>query len=132
MEFPQNLHYTKDHEWIEYDPNTKIAKIGITEYAQDKLGDIVHVELPQEGATISANDAFGSVESVKAVSDIYTPFEGKVKEVNTLLEDSPELVNEDPYGEAWMITLEITDPSVMKGLMDAKAYQTFLETAEEA
>lgn len=131
MEFPENLHYTEDHEWIEYDPKTKIAKIGITEYAQEKLGDVVHVELPGEGVQIAAQESFGSVESVKAVSDIYTPFGGKIKDANTLLEDSPELVNEDPYGEAWMITMEVTDASKLSGLMNAKAYQAFLESADE-
>ena len=98
MEFPEQLRYTKDHEWVEYDPKSKIAKIGITEYAQEKLGDVVHVELPDEESTVKAEESFGSVESVKAVSDIYSPVAGKIVEINTLLEDSPELVNEDPYG----------------------------------
>jgi glycine cleavage system H protein len=131
MEFPENLRYTEDHEWIEFDPKTKIAKIGITEYAQEKLGDVVHVELPEEGIQTKAAESFGSVESVKAVSDVYTPVGGKVLEVNTSLEDSPELINEDPYGEAWMITLEVSDSSGLDKLMTAKQYQEFVESDED-
>lgn len=131
MEFPDQLRYTKDHEWIEYDPKTKIAKIGITEYAQEKLGDVVHVDLPGEGTHVKAQESFGSVESVKAVSDVYTPVDGTVKEVNTSLEDSPELVNEDPYGEAWMITMEVKNAGDLDELMDAKQYQQFIESDED-
>lgn len=131
MEFPEQLRYTEDHEWVEFDPKTKIAKIGITEYAQEKLGDVVHVELPEEGTIAKVADAFGSVESVKAVSDIYTPVGGKIIEINTSLEDSPELVNEDPYGEAWMITVEVSDASGLDKLMTAKQYQEFVESDED-
>jgi glycine cleavage system H protein len=131
MEFPEQLRYTKDHEWIEYDPKSKIAKIGITEYAQEKLGDVVHVELPGEGTQVKAQESFGSVESVKAVSDIYTPVDGKIIEINTSLEDTPELVNEDPYGEAWMITVEVKDASGIDALMTADQYQKFIESDEE-
>ena len=131
MEFPETLRYTKDHEWVEFDPKTKIAKIGITEYAQEKLGDVVHVELPEEESQIKAAESFGSVESVKAVSDVYSPVSGKVVEINTSLEDSPELVNEDPYGEAWMISVSVTDASALDGLMDADAYQKFIESDED-
>lgn len=131
MEFPEQLRYTKDHEWIEYDPKSKVAKIGITEYAQEKLGDVVHVELPEEESQIKAAESFGSVESVKAVSDIYSPVTGKVMEINTLLEDSPELVNEDPYGEAWMIAVSVTDASGIDALMTAKQYQDFIESDED-
>lgn len=131
MEFPDHLRYTKDHEWVEYDSKTKIAKIGITEYAQDKLGDVVHVELPTEGAEIAPEESFGSVESVKAVSDIYTPFGGKVQEINTLLQETPETVNEDPYGEAWMITMQVTDTGKLSELMSAKEYEEYLEASEE-
>jgi glycine cleavage system H protein len=131
MEFPQQLRYTEDHEWVEYDPKTKIAKIGITEYAQEKLGDVVHVELPQEGLQVKAAESFGSVESVKAVSDIYTPVGGKVIEINTSLEDSPELVNEDPYGEAWMITMEVSDVAGYDKLMSAAQYEKFVESDED-
>jgi glycine cleavage system H protein len=131
MEFPAQLRYTEDHEWVEFDTKTKIAKIGITEYAQEKLGDVVHVELPAEGFMAKQAESFGSVESVKAVSDIYTPVGGKVVEVNTSLLDSPELVNEDPYGEAWMIAVEVSDASGLDKLMTAEQYQEFIESAEE-
>ncbi len=131
MEFPQQLRYTEDHEWVEYDPKTKIAKIGITEYAQEKLGDVVHVELPREGLDVKAAESFGSVESVKAVSDIYTPVGGKVIEINTSLEDSPELVNEDPYGEAWMITVQVSDEGSFSKLMTATQYEEFVESDED-
>ena len=131
MEFPQQLRYTEDHEWVEYDPKTKIAKIGITEYAQEKLGDVVHVELPREGLDVKAAESFGSVESVKAVSDIYTPVGGKVIEINTSLEDSPELVNEDPYGEAWMIAVQVSDEGSFSKLMAATQYEEFVESDED-
>jgi glycine cleavage system H protein len=131
MEFPQQLRYTEDHEWVEYDPKTKIAKIGITEYAQEKLGDVVHVELPREGLDVKAAESFGSVESVKAVSDIYTPVGGKVIEINTSLEDSPELVNEDPYGEAWMIAVQVSDEGSFSKLMTATQYEEFVESDED-
>jgi len=131
MEFPQQLRYTEDHEWVEYDPKTKIAKIGITEYAQEKLGDVVHVELPEEGFQVKASESFGSVESVKAVSDIYTPVGGKVIEINTSLHDSPELVNEDPYGEAWMIAVEVADAGGLDKLMSASQYEEFVESDED-
>lgn len=131
MEFPDQLRYTKDHEWVEYDSKTKIAKIGITEYAQEKLGDVVHVELPKEGSEISSEESFGSVESVKAVSDIYTPFGGTIQEVNTMLQETPETVNEDPYGEAWMITMKVTDEAKLSELMTAKQYEEYLEESEE-
>lgn len=131
MEFPQQLRYTEDHEWVEYDPKTKIAKIGITEYAQEKLGDVVHVELPREGLDVKAAESFGSVESVKAVSDIYTPVGGKVIEINTSLEDSPELVNEDPYGEAWMITVQVSDEGSFSKLMTSAQYEEFVESDED-
>jgi glycine cleavage system H protein len=131
MEFPQQLRYTEDHEWVEFDTKTKIAKIGITEYAQEKLGDVVHVELPAEGFEAKRAESFGSVESVKAVSDIYTPVGGKVIEVNTSLLDSPELVNEDPYGEAWMIAVQVSDDSGLDKLMTAEQYQEFIESDED-
>ncbi len=131
MEFPQQLRYTEDHEWIEFDPKTKIAKIGITQYAQEKLGDVVHVELPTEGSQVKATESFGSVESVKAVSDIYTPIGGKVVEINTSLEDSPELINEDPYGEAWMIAIEVSDTTGLDKLMSASQYEEFVASSEE-
>ena len=130
MDFPEHFQYTKDHEWIEFDAQTNVAKIGITEYAQEKLGDVVHVELLGEGSEIKSEESFGSVESVKAVSDIYSPVTGKIKEINTLLKESPQMVNEDPYGEAWMITLEVSDASKLKDLMNATQYQEYLDSEE--
>lgn len=131
MELPQNLRYSKEHEWIELLDSGKTAKIGITEYAQDKLGDVVHIELPEEGDKLKAQETFGSVESVKAVSDIYTPVDGSIKEVNETLLDTPELINDDPYGEGWMIMVSIADATGLETLMDANAYQQYLEDDEE-
>jgi glycine cleavage system H protein len=127
MELPQNLRYSKEHEWIELIDDGKTAKIGITEYAQEKLGDVVHIELPEEGDSFKAQESFGSVESVKAVSDVYTPVDGAIKEVNETLLDTPELINDDPYGEGWMILVEVSDASGLEKLMNADDYQAFLE-----
>ena len=107
MNIPEDLQYTKSHEWVRMDGDT--ATIGITDHAQDELGDVVFVELPDEGATFDAGDSFGTVESVKAVSDLYTPVGGEVIEVNSALEDAPENINEDPYGEGWIVKLRATD-----------------------
>ena len=107
MNIPEDLQYTKSHEWVRIDGDT--ATIGITDHAQDELGDVVFVELPDEGDTFDAGDSFGTVESVKAVSDLYTPVGGEVVEVNSALEDAPEHINEDPYGEGWIVKLRTTD-----------------------
>ena len=107
MNIPEDLQYTSSHEWVRIEGDT--ATIGITDHAQDELGDIVFVELPDEGATFDAGDAFGTVESVKAVSDLYAPVGGEVVEVNSALEDAPENINEDPYGEGWIVKLHTTD-----------------------
>lgn len=125
MEFPKDLKYTKEHEWIKVDGNT--ATVGITDYAQDSLGDVVYVELPQEGGTVTKNEPFGVVESVKAVSDLYSPITGSVSEVNDAIIDSPEVINEDPYGDAWMIKVEINSPNDLKDLMSADEYQKYIE-----
>lgn len=130
MEIPTNLRFTKEHEWIEFDSANNTARIGITEYAQEKLGDIVHVELPGEGDTFNAHDVFGTVESVKAVSDIYLPITGKIKEVNETLLDGPEMINEDSYGEGWLVVVDVKDTSEMETLMDAQSYQEYLEEIE--
>lgn len=130
MEIPDNLRYTKEHEWVEFDADKSIATIGISEYAQDKLGDIVHVDLPSEGDTYNAHDVFGSVESVKAVSDIYTPVTGKVVEINETVLDGPEMVNEDPYAEGWLIKIQIKDAAELESLMDANGYQAYLDDLE--
>ena len=107
MNIPEDLQYTKSHEWVRIEGDT--ATIGITDHAQDELGDVVFVELPDEGDTFDAGDSFGTVESVKAVSDLYTPVGGEVVEVNSALEDAPEHINEDPYGEGWIVKLRTTD-----------------------
>ena len=125
MELP-NYHYTKDHEWVHIDAESNVVTIGITDYAQDKLGDVVHVELPELDSQFKTDDSFGSVESVKAVSDIYTPVAGQVIEINQSLEDTPELINDDPYGEGWMIKLRFNDGQSFDDLMSADAYQAYI------
>jgi len=125
VSLPQDLKYSEDHEWIKVDGNT--ATIGITDFAQSELGDIVFVELPEEGDDISTGDSFGSVESVKTVSELYAAVSGKVVAVNEELEDSPELVNENPYEGAWMLKVEISDAGELDNLLDAAAYQAVIE-----
>ncbi|HHD11243.1 MAG TPA: glycine cleavage system protein GcvH [Deltaproteobacteria bacterium] len=126
MEFPRDLKYTKEHEWVrEEDDNTVV--VGITDYAQDSLGDVVYVELPQEGGTVTKNEPFGVVESVKAVSDLYSPVTGTVVEVNDAIIDSPEVINEDPYGDAWMIKVELSNPEELGDLLTAEEYQNYIE-----
>ena len=120
FEIPDDLHYVESHEWVRSADGT--ARVGITDFAQDELGDIVFVELPDEGATLAADDAFGVVESIKAVSDLYAPVGGTVAAVNESLFDTPELVNDDPYGDGWMIELELDDESALDELLDADAY----------
>ena len=122
---PENLRYSKDHEWVSVDGDN--ATIGITDYAQHSLGDVVYVELPKAGETFTEHEAFGSVESVKAVSDIFTPVSGEVLEINEALNDAPESVNADAYGESWMVKFRLTNPSEIDELMDAAAYQEYLE-----
>lgn len=123
--YPEDLKYSKDHEWVKLNGN--IATVGITHYAQDQLGDVVFVELPMEGDSFEAGNGFGVVESVKAVSDVYAPVSGTVIEVNEKLLESPELVNEDPYGDGWMIKLEVKGESEVDRLMDAREYEAFIE-----
>jgi len=118
---PEELRYTKDHEWTRIEGRR--ATIGITDHAQDQLTDVVYVELPAVGKVVKAGDVLGTVESVKAVSEIFSPLSGNVVEVNHTLEDAPEIVNADPYGKGWIVVLEISDPSEGKGLMDAAAYR---------
>ncbi|CEP67463.1 Glycine cleavage H-protein, subgroup [Moorella glycerini] len=125
MEFPANLYYSKDHEWVEVEGNR--ARIGITDYAQESLGDIVFVELPQVGDELAAGDSFGVVESVKSASDVYAPVGGKVVAVNEALLDSPQDINADPYGKGWMIELEMNDPAEVENLMDAGAYRQLVK-----
>lgn len=125
MEFPENLRYSKEHEWVRVEGDT--AVIGITDFAQDELGDIVFVELPEAGRALGANDTFGVAESVKTVSDLYCPVAGEVVEVNSALEDEPELVNNTPYGDGWMIKVKMPDPSQMDGLMSAADYKAMVK-----
>ena len=120
MEFPASLHYTKDHEWIKLDGN--IATIGITEFAQHELGDIVFVDINTVGKALNANDIFGTVEAVKTVSDLYLPVSGTVTEVNADLEANPENVNSDPYGKGWMVKMTVNDPAEVSALLDSAAY----------
>ncbi|PLX84159.1 MAG: glycine cleavage system protein H [Desulfuromonas sp.] len=125
MEFPEDLKYTEEHEWVL--PEDDLVAVGITDYAQDALGDVVFVELPEVGVVLEAGKAFGVVESVKAVSDIYAPLSGEVVEINEELTDTPELINTSPYEDGWMIKIKVTDPGEVEDLMDAEAYQAFLE-----
>ena len=121
MNFPENLRYTKDHEWIKLDGD--IATVGITDFAQGELGDIVFVEIETKGKSLSAETVFGTVEAVKTVSDLFLPVSGTINEVNPALETQPELVNTDPYGEGWMIKMKVDNPDDVEGLMDAASYE---------
>lgn len=125
MNIPKELRYSEEHEWVKVEGN--LVRIGITDFAQEELGDIVFVELPEVGTELAANEPFGSVESVKTVSELYAPVSGKVVEVNEALEDSPELVNESPYEEAWMIVLEASDLSEVDKLLTAEQYEAMLQ-----
>ena len=124
--YPEELRYSKDHEWIRVEGD--LGRIGVTDYAQNQLGDVVFLELPEAGRTLAAGDQFGTVESVKAVSELFSPVAGEVVEVNTDLTSKPELVNEDPHGEAWMIVVRLNDPALVESLMDAKGYEAFVES----
>ncbi len=121
MAYPTRYRYTKEHEWVNLEGTQ--AKIGITEHAQSKLGDVVFVELPAVGTQVKKGDNLGTVESVKAVSDIYAPLSGKVIEVNTKLESAPETINQDPHGEGWLVVLEVADSSEVDNLLDAASYE---------
>ncbi len=129
MEFPEDLKYSKQHEWVLVEGN--VATVGITDYAQEQLGDIVFVELPAIGDKASKEDAFCVVESVKAVSDVYAPVSGKVLEVNDDLPDSPEMLNEDPYGDGWMVKIEMNDPEDLKDLLTAVEYEEYVAQEKE-
>ncbi len=124
MNVPDNLKYSKDHEWISVDGN--IAKLGITDYAQGELGDIVYVDIDSDLSDITKDEPFGTIEAVKTVSDLFGPFSGKVIELNSALQDSPELINSDPYGEGWMLKVEMSDPSEIDALLDSAAYKELL------
>lgn len=124
MNFPSQLRYTKDHEWVLLEGNT--AKVGITEFAQRELGDIVFVDITTTGKTLGAEEVFGTVEAVKTVSDLFLPVAGTVGAVNPKLENSPELVNTDPYGEGWMVTIEVSNAADVEGLLTADAYKALI------
>ena len=124
MNIPSELKYTKDHEWVKIDG--EIATIGITDFAQQELGDIVYVEIESIGETLDAEEVFGTVEAVKTVSDLFMPLSGEVLEFNAALEDIPESVNDDPYKSGWMIKVKIEDPSQISGLLDSDAYQELI------
>lgn len=126
MEIPKNLKYTKSHEWLRIE-NREKARLGITEYAQSKLMDIVYVELPEVGKKIAKNEPLGSLESVKAISDFYAPCSGEVIEVNKKLEGSPELLNKDPYGEGWLVVLKLTKPEELDLLLTPEQYEEELK-----
>lgn len=124
MTFPDNLRYTKDHEWIRVEGDE--AFIGVTDFAQKELGDIVYVEIETVGETLQQQDIFGTIEAVKTVSDLYMPVSGEILELNSALDNNPELVNEDPYGEGWMVRIRLSDPAEVAQLMDAAAYEATL------
>jgi glycine cleavage system H protein len=124
MNFPSNLRYTKDHEWVLLEGNT--AKVGITEFAQRELGDIVFVDIPTTGKSLAAEDVFGTVEAVKTVSDLFLPVAGTIGAVNEELEGSPELVNTDPYGDGWMVTITVNNPADVEGLLTADQYKALV------
>lgn len=124
--YPGDCRYTKDHEWVRAQGDR--GTVGITDHAQKQLGDVVFVELPEVGSTVKAGERFGTVESVKAVSELYAPVTGEVLEVHTNLTDSPEIINSDPYGQAWMIVVKLQDPKAVSALMDATQYQAYVES----
>lgn len=126
MDFPQELRYTQDHEWIRLEDDGKTATIGITDFAQSELGDIVFVEIEAEGSEIEKDGVFGTVEAVKTVSELFMPLDGTIKEINSQLDGNPELVNSDPYGEGWMVKIELDEPSEFDGLMSAADYQAMV------
>ena len=125
MEYPGELQYTKEHEWVLIEGDN--ARVGITDYAQSQLGDVVYVELPEAGSQVETGNTFGVVESVKAVSDLFVPVSGTVKEINNSLEETPEIINTDPYVNGWMIVIEMSDKSELDELLSADDYQTYVK-----
>lgn len=124
MNFPAELKYTKDHEWIKIEGDTAI--VGITEFAQRELGDIVYVDIPSVGKEVAKEETFGTVEAVKTVSDLFMPLSGSVTDINPILDGSPELVNTDPYGEGWMVKISIADSAEIAGLLSSEEYQSLI------
>jgi glycine cleavage system H protein len=128
-QIPEDLHYSKDHEWVRVEGNA--AVVGITDYAQDSLGDVVYVEVPKVGDEFAANESFGSVESVKAVSEVFSPVSGEIVGVNEALADEPEKVNQDPYGSGWMIRVQMSNPGEVDSLLTAAEYEDFTKAEKE-
>lgn len=127
--YPDDLHYTKDHEWIRVDGG--VGTVGITDFAQEQLGDVVHVQLPRAGEKFEAHDTFGEVESVKTFSELYIPVSGEITEINEALADAPELVNNSPYTDGWMIKIKIGKPSEVDSLLSASEYEDYVESQKE-
>jgi glycine cleavage system H protein len=127
--YPEDLHYTRDHEWLRLEGEQ--GRIGITDFAQEALGDVVYVELPKVGDKFSAGEPFGSVESVKSVSELFTPVSGEVTEINAALTDAPEMVNSEPYGNGWMIRIKVADPADVDSLLSASEYEDFIKQKED-
>ncbi len=125
MEYPDDVRYTKEHEWVRTEGG--VVRIGITDFAQDALGDVVYVDLPDVGTPVRAGEAFAEVESTKSVSDVFSPVEGSIVERNPLLDEHSELVNQQPYGDGWLVLVTPADPSAVEALMDAAAYRAFVE-----
>jgi len=128
MNFPKDVKYTKDHEWAKVDG--KVAVVGITDFAQEKLGSIVFVELPPSGKSVKKGETVVTVDSVKAVAEVYSPLSGQVEEANESLKDSPEIINQDPYGQGWMVKIKISDPAELGTLMTPEAYRAFVAEEE--
>ena len=126
--YPEDFKYSNDHEWIRIEDD--ICVVGITDYAQDELGEVVFVEMPEAGQTFDAHDEIGSIESVKAVAEVYTPLSGEIVEVNEALEEAPEIVNKDPHGEGWLVKIRFSSSAELSELMDVEAYRQFLDSGE--
>jgi glycine cleavage system H protein len=130
MEYPEELRYTREYEWTAREGEDRV-RVGITDFAQDALGDVVYVDLPEEGTEVRAGEAFGEVESTKSVSDIFSPVSGRIVQRNVALSETPELVNREPYGDGWMVVVEMTDPAEFDSLMDAAAYREMAEAGDD-
>jgi glycine cleavage system H protein len=127
LEFPEDLRYTREHEWIR--PEGSTVRVGITDFAQDALGDVVYVDLPQVGATVTADQPLGEVESTKSVSDVFSPVSGTIVERNPLVDERPELVNEQPYGDGWLVSIQVDDPGAVDRLLTVDAYRALVSAA---
>jgi glycine cleavage system H protein len=130
MDYPDELRYTKEHEWAAEESEDRV-RVGITDFAQDALGDVVYIDLPEEGTEVRAGEAFGEVESTKSVSDIFSPVTGRIAARNAALGETPELINRDPYGEGWMVIVQMADRSELDGLMDAEGYRALTEDKDK-